>query len=407
MFTTKCKCGEEIPFVIEMAVMTKFCPRCGAMIEVRGGKATVTELTPHPSQAGAKVIPQEDHRVPATPGAHHAPPAAQPPAAPAEQAPRFTGPTRPETLTTPSTVPPYSQKPPEQPRPATQHEHEQPPAEEPGHDKPPQRHGIPINIVHAEKEHAEPRPEEPPVVHPRHAPHPEHTAGTKAPPSAAPHAKPAPPPAPPQYPPKGPAYPQPPHPQPPAAKTPYDRYTFSQVENVSKPNGCLIAIIVTVVIFFFLFLLLSRSTSSHQSRQSPPKDIIVNVPTPSSDTDTHADRSAIPSADTLRTQVDVKLDHYEISGRDLTIVFRVVNNSDFRITVLTFDFRILDANNNTLMRSIVTAVSPAIPPNDPSGATRNLEKGKACTITKTYREWAWPWKNKYALKIISVEASAP
>lgn len=55
MLTVKCKCGEEVTFAIELALMTKFCPGCGAVVEVRNGVANITERrSAFPKKGGAK-----------------------------------------------------------------------------------------------------------------------------------------------------------------------------------------------------------------------------------------------------------------------------------------------------------------------------------------------------------------
>jgi hypothetical protein len=430
MFTTKCKCGEEITFAIEMAVMTKFCPRCGSIVEVRNGKASVTSsgVPPQPSHAPAPEIPQASgpkapHFAgpkPAT--AHTAEPMERPRRA---EPPRVHTPPLAQTQPFAASRPQYPAQQPPQPPPALQrkdaanrHE-EKPDAEphpEPEHPKPREQYIVETGgeAPHMPPPHAVPaeaathKPESEWTNIPVHVIDEDKEGGHHAPPKAdakvapytatphpyqQPHVKPAAPPPPMYHP--GTPQPQAPHPPiyPPkapqphgvysqdATKSSYDRYTFTPAQDAPKTSGCLVAIIIAVIVCVLFFVLLSATNT----KSEPPKKNPTTTPT----------------AESYKGKVGIVV--ASISGEsDVTISFAIVNGGGYALDRLSFDFHFLDGNGHVMKTERVVAITPSANNSDRDGPVKGLAGGRDFTMKKKFTGVPGTWSGKYEIEIVDL-----
>jgi len=377
MFTTKCKCGEEITFTIEMAMMTKFCPRCGSIIEVRNGKATVIPVgTPPLSPTTRQATPILEAKLsrPAPPVITPRPEPHPAEASPLERRAEPMGRPKPQEPPRPSPVPQQQQQP----------QHQQP--QHPRGEDTVKRHKsaeeewtkIPIQIVEDEIEAAKAKGARPV---PKPAPH--------VPP--APHAQPPTPGVP-----RGPMPPHYPRPVPPAAppKPPYDPYAFIQPRTGARPTGCMVAIIIAICLAVLLTILSNTGTKPTEKIRVPTttspnggtNEAARSIPTPE-------EYAAYKDKINIAPFVNILPDH-------ATVTFHIKNNGGYNITSLSFDFRFLDESGQNMRTETITAVDHAVTSAVPKSVTvSGLEPGKSIEIKMTYTGVPLKWKGKCQVAI--------
>jgi len=383
MFTTKCKCGEEITFTIEMAMMTKFCPRCGSIIEVRNGKATVIPVgTPPLSPTTRQATPILEAKLsrPAPPVITPRPEPHPAEASPLERRAEPMGRPKPQEPPRPSPVPQQQQQP----------QHQQP--QHPRGEDTVKRHksaeeewaNIPIRIIEDEGEAAKAKGARPV---PKPAPH--------VPP--APHAQPPTPGVP-----RGPMPPHYQHPVPPPAppKPPYDPYTYMQPQTGARPTGCMVAIIIAVCVLGFFIIFANTSTKTEQKFSNPP-ETRVPLTTPLN-TGTNGAARSIPTPEEYAAYKDkINIAPFvNILPDHATVTFHIKNNGGYNITSLSFDFRFLDESGQNIRTEFVIAVDHAVTPDISRSVTVNgLESGKSIEIKMTYTGVPLKWKGKCQVAI--------
>jgi len=396
MFTTKCKCGEEIVFAIEMAMMTKFCPRCGSIIEVRNGKATVIPISTQ-----------------APPSAPYTPPVAEP--KPPQPTPPVITP-RPEPHLTETRSPlerhaepmerPKPQEPPRSspvPQQQQQPQHQQP--QHPRGEDVAKRHksaeeewaSIPIKIVEDEGEAARAKGARPAVKPAPHVPHGDFgkTAAPRAP--IPPHTVNLPPyqqPAPPAWQPK---------PQ-------HERDIFVQPrQGAPKTSGCLIALIVAflgIVFFFIIFAHTPVHVNQNPSEiRSKEKTGVPLMTSPNTGADkTASEKPLPPSPEDYKDKIEIKANPV-ISEDTATVTFHIKNKGVYKVRFLSFDLYLLDENGGHITTESVNAVNSAVSAGDPSGAIKGLAAGRDFEFKKAFTDIPKTWRGKYLVKITDLRTS--